>query len=235
MHLPFAGAPAPVRRPPPASVDELVVRAAALAGRRVGELAAALGVALPPDERRAKGFVGMLAERALGADPTAGDRPDFPDLGVELKTVPVRPDGAPAESTFCCSVTMAQSDREQWESSRLCRRLACVLWLPVQSSHEGPLPERRFGRAVLWRPDAADVALLRADWEDLMGALGAGRQVDAREGRVLQLRPKAADGRVRSLGPAGEGAAPVAPMGFYLRPSFTARVLAGSGGDSAIL
>jgi DNA mismatch repair protein MutH len=220
--LPFAPAS---RRPAPVNVRELELRAEALFGRTVAELARGLAVELPPDERRAKGFVGQLVERALGADPTAGDRPDFPDLGVELKTVPVDEAGVPVESTFCCSIRMDAADRSRWEESRLERRLRCVLWVPIQAARSAPLPDRRFGRARLWRPSPDELALLRADWEDLMGAIGAGRPPSAHEGRVLQVRPKAATSEDRTVAPSEDGAEATLPLGFYLRPSFTRTLL----------
>ena len=65
-----------------------------------------------------------------------------------------------------------------------------------------------------------------ADWEKLLGAVGTGRIPSAHEGRVLQLRPKAAHGRVLTLTAMEDGAARVLPLGFYLRASFTAALLA---------
>ena len=56
----------------PASEQELVERAEALAGLSLRELAERWAVPVPPDLRRAKGFVGGLVERALGA--SAGSR-----------------------------------------------------------------------------------------------------------------------------------------------------------------
>lgn len=223
--LPFAHTPLPLRRPAPQTRKELEVRAAGLFERTVGEVAAALGCELPRENRRGKGFIGQLAERALGAD-SPDDRPDFLDLGVELKTIPVRR-GVPVESTFCCSVTMATADSQVWESSRLRQRLRCVLWLPVDAVGVAPLVDRRFGRARLWEPSDQQLAALRADWEDLIGALGSGRAVGGHEGEILQLRPKAADASVRTLAPANGGAALARPMGFYLRAKFTATILAG--------
>ena len=58
---------------PPASEQELVERAQALAGLSLRELAERCNVPVPPDLRRAKGFVGGLVERvvvpALGRAP----------------------------------------------------------------------------------------------------------------------------------------------------------------------
>src|SRR6185437_5831352 len=121
----------PQRQPAPVTRRELEIRAQALAGRSVAELAAVLHVPLPPSSRHGKGFVGQLLERALGANPLAGERPDFPHLGVELKTVPVDEHDRPIESTFCCAINLLQAEFDQWETSRLRQRLGCVLWVPV--------------------------------------------------------------------------------------------------------
>ncbi len=216
-----------MRRPPPASLRELEIRASALCGHNVGEIAAALGVHLPSTPRRAKGFVGQLLELALGADPRAKSGPDFPSLGVELKTIPVGPEGLPKESTFVCSVAMLTADHERWETSRLRRRLARVLWVPVDGARVAPLPARRVGRARLWQPSPEEEAQIAADWEDLTGAIGAGRSgtLTAREGKVLQLRPKASRASVRALAPGTDGPEMTLPLGFYLRRSFTAALL----------
>ncbi|OGQ87456.1 MAG: hypothetical protein A2289_26665 [Deltaproteobacteria bacterium RIFOXYA12_FULL_58_15] len=213
------------RLPAPQTTEELRVRALALAGHTVAEVAARLQVALPTKPGHSKGFIGSLAELALGADPTARDRPDFPALGVELKTVPVNAVGYPVESTFCCKIAMATADREEWETSRLRQRLHTVLWLPVEKDQLAGLGNRRFGRARLWTPSATQTDLLQADWEDLIGALGAGRVPSAHEGKILQLRPKAANRKGRALSPGDGGTIMALPLGFYLRARFTATIL----------
>lgn len=210
----------------PASHRELWLRARALTGHTVGDLALALGLVLPEDPRRRKGFVGRLAELALGADPQAGERPDFPDLAVELKTVPVGATGRPIESTFVCSINLSHAADDAWETSRLRQRLGTVLFLPYQPSADGA--QSRILPPVWWIPSSAEWATLEGDWEDHMGAIGAGRghSLSAREGRVLQVRPKAANARVRALGPAEDGLQAMLPLGFYLRARFVGGVLA---------
>lgn len=215
------------RRAAPQSVAELVSRARALDGYRVQDVAQALHVCLPKDSVHGKGFVGQLVELALGADPQACERPDFPALHVELKTIPTYANGRPAASTFVCSIDMLAADRALWETSILKQRLARVLFVPVVAPPGTPIAQRQFGKAMLWQPDHQVLAQLRQDWEDLMGAIGAGKggTLNARHGRLLQVRPKAAHAGVRTLGYGHEGVEPILPLGFYLRATFTQKIL----------
>ena len=185
---------------------------------------------MPVDLRRDKGWIGQLVERALGA--TGGPRElcDFPHLGVELKTIPVDGGGRPRESTWVCVAPLDGSLARSWDRSRVCRKLARVLWVPIRG--EGPPGERVVDRPRLWRPTAAQEARLRADWEALAELIELGEwwQLTARHGQVLQVRPKAASSR-ELVWVLDEDASWVRtnPRGFYLRRSFTAEVLATRG------
>lgn len=216
----------PKSQPQPSGHKELWLRACALSGHTVGALAQALGVVLADDPRRRKGFVGRLAEMALGADPLALERPDFPHLGVELKTVPVSPSGRPCQSTFVCSINLGHAADDHWAQSRLRLRLGTVLFVPYLPAEDGA--GAQFLPPLWWQPTAEEWAALEGDWEDLMGTIGAGRGdiLTARIGRVLQVRPKAANARVRTLGPAEDGLQAMLPLGFYLRAGFVGGILA---------
>ncbi|WP_437552855.1 DNA mismatch repair endonuclease MutH [Sorangium sp. So ce367] len=213
---------------PPRDEAELRCRAAALAGLTLADLARALDCAVPRGGVRTKGAAGALVERALGATAGSTSRPDFPHLGIELKTIPVEVTGAPQESTFVCSISLSDADRAEWETSRARAKLACVLWVPIIAAPGRPSEERRLGAPRLWRPTDAQERVLRADFEDLMGLIGIGavEALTAHAGRWLQVRPKAASGRSRTLafGRDGEMIAAL-PRGFYLRPSFTGAIL----------
>ncbi len=216
----------------PRAEDELLARARALGGRTFVEIARALDVPLPPDPRRAKGFVGQLVERALGATGGSRPEPDFRALGVELKTLPVDRAGRVRESTFVCTAPIARADASEWSSSRVREKLARVLWVVVEADPRLAPAARRVGAAFLWSPSAEEEALLRADWEELTGAIGAGEveRIDARRGRVLQVRPKAADAAARTRAFDAEGAPVLAPpRGFYLRARFTRAILERQG------
>ncbi len=221
-----------MRPAPPASTAELLQRARLLAGLTLAELADELRQMLPPDLRRDKGTVGQLIELALGASAGSKAEPDFPHLGIELKTLPVDRNGKPLESTYVCVAPMTGATLQRWQDSWVCRKLQHVLWVPVLAQRDIPLPERMIGRAFLWQPDLQQQQLLQQDWEELMDllALGGLDQIKGAHGKVLQLRPKGANSQALTSAIGRDGAPVQAlPRGFYLKTGFTRQILQQAG------
>lgn len=204
----------------------LLARAHTLAGRTLAEVAHGLNLSLPAAPSRAKGSVGGLIERALGAPRVSRELTDFPSC--ELKTLPVDSRGRPRESTFVCCVTLAQLRDTPWEASRVRAKLARVLFVPVEAASERAHPERRVGRAFLWEMPEVHETLLREDYQLLAERVAHQdiEKTDARWGRVLQIRPKAANAGVRVRGHDLDGVPQrVLPRAFYLRAAFTRELL----------
>jgi DNA mismatch repair protein MutH len=208
----------------PLGVSELLLRAAALEGLSLSALASAIGAAPIGSGVREKGSAGALIERALGASNGSLCGPDFPALGVELKTIPIDAQGRARESTFVCRFALRAAEELDFEASPVLAKLRHVLWIPLLMGGA----EAVIGRPVAWRPTPAQLAVLRGDYDDLVGmiALGKIESIDARLGRWLQLRPKAAHGgvRTRALNEDGDTVWTM-PRGFYLRARFTAALL----------
>jgi len=207
---------------PPRDLDELRMRARGLAGCTLGELRARADPAAA-DRASGKGKVGQLIERALGASAGSRPIPDFPELGVELKTIPIDAEGKPRESTFVCTLSLADADRIEWVTSPVRGKLAHVLWVPVLEGEQA-----RVGTPFFWRPNRDQEAALRADFEEIVGliAIGHVEQLTAHTGRFLQARPKAAHGAVRTRAyGADDEPLEILPRGFYLRTVFTQQLL----------
>ena len=219
-----------MRRSPPKHEAELMVRARALCGRTLGEIGAALGTPIGSAAgRHTKGLAGGLIERALGASAGSSAQPDFPSLGIELKTIPIDLRGRVRESTFVCTIPLQRIANEAWSDSWLRRKLGRVLWVPIEAAPSLAMAERRVGPAVLWWPDAVEEAELKVDFEELAGRIGVGAidELTAHSGRHLQVRPKGENARARTLAPGVDGELTFAPpRGFYLRASFTTALLA---------
>ncbi|MGL5293597.1 MAG: DNA mismatch repair endonuclease MutH [Aeromonas sp.] len=208
----------------PQSEQELLSRAYAMAGFTLAQLAGTVGVTVPQDLRRDKGWVGQLIERLLGA--SAGSKPeqDFPHLGIELKTIPIDRQGKPLETTFVCVAPLIGVSGQCWEQSNVRNKLSRVLWIPIEGSRDIPIGERRVGMPLMWSPNDEEDRLLRQDWEELMDmiVLGEVEQINARHGQVMQLRPKAANNKAltRAIGRTGQPIMTL-PRGFYLKIDFT--------------
>ncbi len=205
--------------PPPRDLDELGARVRALEGLSVAEL----DVDGARSQLHRKGKTGQLIERALGATAGSAGIPDFPELGVELKTVPLDARGRPTESTFLASFAVAEADTLEWQTSSLRHKLSHVLWVPIVDDGAG----RRIGSPVFWRPTPEQNEVLRRDFEDLVGLVAIGRIEDltAHLGRWLQVRPKAAHGRARTRAYGPDGPLLTLPRGFYLRARVTEALL----------
>lgn len=215
--------------PPPCSRDELLARVKNIAGLRLGELARQYQQRVPDNFLSDKGWTGQLIEQILGANASSQAEPDFKDIGVELKTIPVDSTGRPKETTYVCTVPLADEIEPDWQSSWIHRKLACVLWLPIESDKSIPIANRRIGNAVLWQPSHEQAAILQQDWEEHMELISLGRihEISAHHGTYLQIRPKAADSKALRDTTDEEGnLVKTLPRGFYLRTQFTATILA---------
>ena len=212
----------------PETETELLARAEALTGKSLGQIAGELNRTTPESLLRHKGWVGELIEQTLGATASNLPVPDFSHLGIELKTIPVNKNGRAGESTFVCAVSVSNNIGLSWENSTVKLKLARVLWVPVEATSDLELSERRIGRPFLWSPNVKQEEHLRNDWEELMDMIKMGEisKVDSSYGRILQIRPKAANASVLTEATSDSGEITrTLPRGFYLRPQFTNTLL----------
>lgn len=235
-------------KPPlPKTQEELLERCQTLAGKTLGELCHHSPFLLPKTLLKDKGWAGQLIEWVLGANAHHLPLPDFVHLGIELKTVPINAHGVPQESTYVCTAPITLSaSLETWETSRVRQKLMSVLWVPIEADPEIALGERRVGTPILWSPSGDMEAILKQDWEELteMLLLGEVDKISARFGTYLHIRPKAAHSRILNkifidegmgmnmgigmdtdMGRGNTQYGLSCPKGFYLRTTFTKKIL----------
>lgn len=212
----------------PFSQTELLARVHAIAGLTVGQSACQYQLEVPNDLRHHKGWFGHLIEKVLGASAGSKPIPDFPNLGIELKTLPIGKNGRPAESTFVASIALMGIANETWETSVVKKKLSHVLWLPIENDKDIPFSQRRIGLGFLWRPSVEQEAILKKDWQELANLIAMGQidEISAHLGEALQIRPKAANAKALTTALNRQGQRiKTLPRGFYLRASFTHKVL----------
>ncbi|UJF19678.1 DNA mismatch repair endonuclease MutH [Vibrio sp. SS-MA-C1-2] len=213
---------------PPINAQQLIDRAEGIAGLTFGELAAINKIPVPNDLKRDKGWVGQLIEWHLGAYAGSRAEPDFPHLGIELKTIPIDHNGKPLETTFVAVAPLVSLHGLTWKNSYVKKKLSHVLWVPIEGIREIPLADRRVGMPFLWSPNTEQAFALQQDWEELVDMIVLGRveSITARMGEYLQIRPKAANSKAltEAYGINGESIKTL-PRGFYLKTRFTHQIL----------
>lgn len=213
---------------PPKTEEELILRCHAIQGLSFSQLAIRLGLEIPFNPNQRKGWVGLALELALGTDANNKSVPDFQELGIELKTLPLAKSGKPSESTFITSIPLLTIHQQNWKSSQCYGKLKRMLWIPVEGDTEIPFEQRRIGCGFLWSPDTLQEKVLAADWNYLTLLISTGQleTLDSTVGEFLQIRPKAANGKSLCYGYDSEGnKIQTLPRGFYLRSKFTSKIL----------
>lgn len=213
---------------PPENIEQLKQRVQIIAGMTLSELAASVNISVPENLKREKGWVGQLIEKVLGA--TAGNKPepDFINLGIELKTLPIDKKGRPSESTYVCVVPLKHTEGVHWENSIVKAKLDHVLWVPIESDKHISLAHRKVGMGIFWQANTEIEATLAADYNEFIDriSLGEVESITADQGNFLQIRPKAANSSVLTDGIGDEGQSiRTLPRGFYLRPTFTRKII----------
>ncbi|MEQ8290209.1 MAG: DNA mismatch repair endonuclease MutH [Gammaproteobacteria bacterium] len=212
----------------PANEQELYERSQLLAGCSLQQLANQLNESVPASLHQAKGWLGTLLEKKLGATAGSLPQPDFPELGIELKTLPINSNGFPRESTYVCVVQLGPANLGKWHDSLVRKKLSRVLWIPYEADSNIPIGARRIGNPVLWEPDIEQEQQLREDWQELtdMIVLGNIEQISSSMGKYLQIRPKAANARMTTTDHNQPDTGSVTlPRGFYLRSRFTGQII----------
>ena len=173
-----------------------------------------------------------MIEQELGAVVGGARGPDFAALGVELKTVPVTAALVPIESTAVCQIDPIAIAAEPWQTSYVRHKLARVLFVAL----EVPPGARSVGDRRVAAVGPVDAVARRGG-----NAARRLRAVRARllpprprrrhhrpPGRALQVRPKGRDASDLRAGYDADGRPTrVGKSGFYLRPAFVGRILAG--------
>lgn len=213
---------------PPLSESELVKRVNLISNCSIEQIAEQCQIAVPENLLHNKGWIGQLLEKVLVTSAKNLSEPDFLELGIELKSIPVKSNGFPAETTYICQVPLVNNLGLIWKNSCVAKKLNRVLWIPIQSERGIPLGKRIIGQGKIWSPNEQEQELIKQDWEELMEYVAFGNisEIDASYGEVMQIRPKAANSKARTQGINQQGQLNATlPRGFYLRTNFTSQII----------
>lgn len=217
-----------VKKTPPKDFETLIERLNNIVGKKLDELSKQACVNLPNDPVHAKGFVGELVELLLGASAESLPIPDFPELGLELKTLPLDENFKPLESTFICYAPLTDVRNVRFEETALYKKITRMLFVFTIAPRDLPMNERTIAGYSFWNPNAEQLATIKNDYNELMELVSLGRinEINAKLGTIIQMRPKAANGKVLTdcIGPDGT-IIKTRPRGFYMRRIFTTELI----------
>lgn len=187
-------------------------------GLNISEIAALQGSLF----KSHKGHAGQIIETLLGADGSNAKGPDLPDLGVEIKTLPINLDVKVMENTFVCCISLPFTET-QFESSDFYLKAKRILFVPIIVKKKGSLSDKVLAEPFLWELNGKDLSIIKQDWIELSSylRLGSWSSINSTLGEILHIRPKAANSRELSMFQALGGHHRILPIGFYLRKSFT--------------
>ena len=213
---------------PPQNFEELISYLNAINGKSLDELSKKVGLKLPSSTLHGKGFAGELIELCIGASAGNAAIPDFPNLWLELKTIPVGEDLKPLESTFISYAPLTNIRNLTFEESSLFAKISRVLFVIVLAPRNLEISKRKVLGYFFWQPSSTELALIKEDFNELMEMVKIGNveKISAKIGTVIQMRPKCANGKQTTdcIGPDGNFIK-TRPRGFYMRRCFTQKLL----------
>lgn len=148
---------------------------------------------------RGRTGVGDLVELYLGKLPDNSPEPDFPDLGVEVKSLPMkrlrRSSWTVKEPTSLSMIDFNKLVKEDWATTPLRRKIDRILWVPYEHN-SADKRESRFRRSFLWSPPSEDIPAYEADYRAVRALVLAGKahEISERLSLVLSARRKGATG-----------------------------------------
>lgn len=209
---------------PPSNLQELKYRLDKLKGVYLKDICQALDIKMPENSVKAKGFSGQIIEYILGADAKTLPLPDFTNLNIELKTLPVDENLKPLESTFICHANLKPTSYVAFENSTLYHKLKCILFVLIKAPRDVDFSLRQIIGYYFFMPNKDELSIIKEDYEELMDMVmqGNAHKINARFGTIIQMRPKAASGRdITQIIDSNGHIAYTRPRGFYMRRSFT--------------
>jgi DNA mismatch repair protein MutH len=147
---------------------------------------------------RTKGRVGQYVEAYFGLETNNESGPDFPHLGVELKTVPMRRHKSgrslsAKERTFITQINYDLIYRQPFEQSSLDTKTRRTLYVFYEWQRDQPTTETSVLRAYLHERDAAAVDMAIRAYDHVVAQVHAGRAHLLSEGDTLGIGPATKD------------------------------------------
>lgn len=137
------------------------------------------------------GFGDFLEEKYFGKANDTASQPDFDELGVELKSVPLRTnnDGSVRvkERIVLNKFRFKDIVNETFETSHFLKKDAILLFVFYFHNNQLAMEDKRIDLVDLWEVLKHDANQIRADWEFIVNKIKEGKAHELSEGDTLYL------------------------------------------------
>ncbi len=209
----------------PSFEDEVVEKLREYAGRTVAQVRQAVG----RPQSDAKDAQAATIRSLVGLR-RRGESQEFERYGLDVKTVPISPDGRAWESMSFSAFLPADLVDASWDESALASQLNRLVIVPlVRPLRETPRDEAIVGRAFLWTPPDALIVSIRARWEAYRDKVMDGHAEDyprASDGHPIFVNTHGRDATDRVPAPGGFS---TARRSFWLHPDVVTSAIVESG------
>ena len=176
---------------------ELVSYAKEIEGLRISDLGEKVGRMDLIHRKHTKGIVAQLVEKEYFGIPTnSSERPDFQDLGIELKVSPlklVKSTGwynAKERNVIKMVDYFDVLENEDWKDSKLIHKLSRVLFVLYVHDREKPATEWQIVSTFLWSPSEEQDDLIQKDYDIIREKIKAGERNREGDNKFLGTCPK---------------------------------------------
>lgn len=208
------------------SIDSIVEYAQRLVGGRLRDFVTVEEIA---DMRRRKGSYGNAVEEYyFHYRPNSDSRPDFSEVGLELKTTPVklnsRGELVAKERLFFTMIDYCDVVKEDFEHSQFLEKARDVLLITYLYDPEKDPLDYEIEAVLHWGLPEEDVPQIKRDWETVVSKVRAGHAEDISGSDTLYLEAatKGRNSKDRRAQPFSD--VPAKPRAWALKSSYMTAV-----------
>lgn len=209
-----------------ANKESIVYYAMDLTGKTLREAA---GVDEIDDPVVRRGSLGNAVEYYyFKFDPNNDPNPDFNEVGIELKTTPLkrtkRGDLVSKERLVLSQINYMNVVDETWETSSVLKKCSDILLLFYLYAPDVNPVDYEFYLVELWSIPEEDIPTVRQDWETVVEKVRQGRahEISSSDTLYLEACTKAANSAVRTKQPFSD--VPAKPRAWALKQSYMTAV-----------
>lgn len=198
-------------------------------GKTIGQIKAELFIG---DKcKMKKGASGLIVENLLGIENNNRDEADLPDIGCEVKILPLQlnrnGDIKAKEPTAIQMINYCQVAQETWETAKLRTKINITFWVVYLAKEYGKKLNQDDYVIVdyfLDHPNATQLTVFKNDWEEIQAYIlrGDADKLSCSMGVFIEPKTKGANNQDKTIAPDGKGGfTQVRRRAFYYKKNYT--------------